>query len=416
MPNEEVLNELETKSIESLDDGKESYMDTDTSEDEETIEIEDTGEEPEDEEEAEAEETPAAEEKAAKPTSKKKPTKQTAEGKGLDRTGYDSIGKKNRAKTYDYGSYLDPETGEMVQMNRENSQHYKDYLELIASVKTHKVLYGTLTSVRGTDRNDVFAEVTYGDFTVVIPAEKFIDISLQAPEVQKAIAEGSAETKAYKLTMAIKGQLGVKVPFVVRYVNERENKVIGDKFSAMNKLARRYFVKKGNKEPILGPGKAVEAQVVASNRAGLWVEACGAETFIPSREVSWTRSSDVSRDYPSGSKIRIMIQEVHSKKIEQGKHFVNIIELKASSRILTENPNIKYYNSYEVGSTGIATVTQIMEKGIFVAFPNGITMYCQFPDGMDNPEIGDTCLVKVTQKYEEEHHFLGYINRILKSN
>lgn len=397
---EELLENTVTEVLEEVPSAVTAEL---TDDDDEDFIVPDTGEE---------EETP--EQISEEEQIKNIKEKGLRERRTTERRGVVPAGKKAKRKLYNNGMVYTKEDG-FIRQNISNSEKRKEYLELVASVKSGKILTGICKSYKETPNHQILACVNYGKyFTVDIPVERFCDLSQQPPEVINIIEHGTQENKSYRLKMLIQNRFDSEVSFRALHVDERLGIVIGDHLSAMSTEAREYWTERHGNSPTLRPGMNVEAQVVQTNRIGVWVESFGAQAFIKADEVSWLRQADVSEKYQKGQKVFIHVMEVHKHIIEQDKRKTNLIKLNASIKRMEDNPNEIYFDKYEEGQHGIAEVTQITDKGVFVVFANKISVLCPLPSRDDNPDIGDRCDVSITLKERDGFLFWGRISRIYR--
>lgn len=326
--------------------------------------------------------------------------------------GIVSAGKKAKRKLYNNGMVYTKEEG-LVRQNISNSERRKEYLEIAASAKSGKILTGVCKNYRETENGQILACINFGKYFIVdIPVERFCDLSQQPPEVVYDIERGTSEAKAYRLKMIIQNRFDSEVSFIVRYADERTGLVLGDHLMAMSRECREYYTSRHGNSPTLRPGMNVEAQIVQTNRIGVWVECFGAEAFIKTDEIDWLRRADISTQYQKGQKVFIHIMEVHPHQITQDGKITNVIKLKASIKQMQENPNELYFDKYQEGQHGIAEVTQITDKGVFVIFANKISVLCSLPGREENPDIGDRCDVSITLKEKDGFLFWGRIARV----
>jgi hypothetical protein len=333
---------------------------------------------------------------------------------GNEPRGVVSAGKKAKRRLYNNGMVYTKEDG-LVRQNITNSERRKEYLEIVASAKSGKILTGVCKNYRETENGQVLACVNFGkNFIVDIPAERFCDLSQQPPEVIYDLEHGTSEARNYRLKMIIQNRFDSEVTFIVRYADERTGLVFGDHLMAMSRECREYYTSRHGNSPTLRPGMNVEAQIVQTNRIGVWVECFGAEAFITADEIDWLRRADISEQYQKGQKVFIHIMEVHPHQITQDGKITNVIKLKASIKQMTDNPNELYFDKYQEGQHGIAEVTQITDKGVFVIFANKISVLCSLPGREENPDIGDRCDVSITLKEKDGFLFWGRISRVYK--
>ncbi len=355
------------------------------------------------------------EEEAPEQVSEEEKIESVKEGsKSKELRGVVSAGKKAKRKLYNNGMVYTKEDG-LVRQNITNSERRKEYLEIVASARSGKILTGVCKNYRETENGQILACVNFGkNFIVDIPVERFCDLSQQPPEVVYDIEHGTSEARAYRLKMIIQNRFDSEVTFIVRYADERTGLVFGDHLMAMSRECREYYTSRHDNSPTLRPGMNVEAQIVQTNRIGVWVECFGAEAFITADEIDWLRRADISEQYQKGQKVFIHIMEVHPHQITQDGKITNVIKLKASIKQMTDNPNELYFDKYQEGQHGIAEVTQITDKGVFVIFANKISVLCSLPGREENPDIGDRCDVSITLKEKDGFLFWGRISRVYK--
>ncbi|MBP3784473.1 MAG: S1 RNA-binding domain-containing protein [Butyrivibrio sp.] len=355
------------------------------------------------------------EESVPEQVSEEEKIKSVKEGnKNKELRGVVAAGKKAKRKLYNNGMVYTKEDG-LVRQNISNSERRKEYLEIVASAKAGKILTGVCKNYRETENGQVLACINFGKhFIVDIPAERFCDLSQQPPEVVYDLEHGTSEARNYRLKMIIQNRFDSEVSFIVRYADERTGLVFGDHLMAMSRECREYYTARHGNSPTLRPGMNVEAQIVQTNRIGVWVECFGAEAFITADEIDWLRRADISEQYQKGQKVFIHIMEVHPHQITQDGKITNVIKLKASIKQMTDNPNELYFDKYQEGQHGIAEVTQITDKGVFVIFANKISVLCSLPGREENPDIGDRCDVSITLKEKDGFLFWGRISRVYK--
>lgn len=293
-------------------------------------------------------------------------------------------------------------------VKKEDTEKYKEYVELAASDKNKTILSGRLTSRRETENGDVLAEIQYGEhYTVCIPAYLLCDMSLQ-PKTDKTLNN--------QLKDLINRRMGTTIDFVVMHVDEAKCVAYASHIDAMARQARRaYQAPRGGGDPEYKVGYLAEAQVMQTNTRGIWVEVAGSECFIEKNEISWTRIADPSEIFVVGQKVDVRIMDVqpHTIEIQGTNRKVNTVKIQASVKRVKMNPNEKEFDKIPIGSTAVSVVTQITEFGVFVIYNNKISVKCKLYDGPKQPKIGSEVLVTIERKYEDTHQFDGKINYIL---
>lgn len=321
-------------------------------------------------------------------------------------------GRRTKRKLYNEGIIMTEDGPKKIPV--QDTQRHIEYMELVGSSKRKNILRGRLLGRRETENGRILASVQYGEkWIVYIPAEYFIDLSLQAPIKDNQIAE-----VVYK--SAINKRMGAMIDFIVIEVDEAGGIAYGSHIDAMMQKARlNYTITRGGQEPRIQTGMTLEAQVMQVNSIGIFVQAFGAECFIKNNEVDWLRRGDISRLYSPGQKINVKLLAVkpHQIKIKtkNNERTINTVTIECSIKQLRPNPNEVYFNQFDVHTQGLGEVTQVTESGIFVIFQNKISVMCTLFESQSGkqPLVGDRVLVIINKKKEETFGFLGEIKKIL---
>lgn len=337
---------------------------------------------------------------------------------GNDRV--EKAGKRTKRKLY-HSDVVHTEEG-IKHVKRQDTKRHQEYMELVASAKNRTILKGTLLS-RREQGNYILGEVAYGDyFTVCIPFEFLVDMSIQPPvknvnvDDESLTPEEKKNAETFVQKNIINRRIGSEIDFIALEVKEREGIAYGSHVDAMVKKARKYYTAQNMYQmPECLPGAIIEAQIMQVNSIGIFVEALGVETFIMQNELDWLRISDVSEKYNVGDKINIKLLEVTPHTIVANNRKINTVAIKASVKQTTQNPNEAFYNKIQIGQVGQGIVTQITESGIFVIFNNKVSVKCNLFEGAaKQPGPGSQVLVYIDRKFDENHLFSGIIKTVIK--
>ena len=157
-----------------------------------------------------------------------------------------------------------------------------DLLDLVESLKSKKILTGTIQGVeRLADNPEMsYAVIYHGDFKVIIPV-------LEAIEEP---ADYRGQPKGDVLHYLLNKRLGAEVDYIVKGVDQEHNVVAASRLEAMALKRREYYFRTdrdGNYQ--IYEGIRAEARVISVIRAGIFVDLFGAECYIPLRELSYQR-------------------------------------------------------------------------------------------------------------------------------
>lgn len=199
-----------------------------------------------------------------------------------------------------------------------------DLLDLVESLKTRRILTGTIQGVERPADNPSrsLAVIYHGDIKVIIPAEEAVeppdDFRGRMPE----------DVLHYMLTK----RLGAEVDFIVKGIDEKSGLAVGSRLEAMAAKRREYYFgvdRDGNN--LLYEGVCAEARVVSVIRAGIFVDLFGLENYIPLRELSYQRMLDASASFQPGQRILVKILSIDRSDR-------NHIKVNASIKQAGENP------------------------------------------------------------------------------
>jgi len=175
-----------------------------------------------------------------------------------------------------------------------------DLLDLVESMKTRKVLTGTIQGVERSEENQnlSFAVIYHGEFKVIIPAEE----TVEPPADFRDRLPG--DVMHYLVTK----RLGAEVDFIVKGVDPKSGIAAASRLEAMAAKRREYYFgtdRDGNN--LLYEGISAEARIVSVIRAGIFVDLFGVETYIPLRELSYQRWVDAGNHYQAGQRVLVKI-------------------------------------------------------------------------------------------------------------
>ena len=272
-----------------------------------------------------------------------------------------------------------------------------DRLDLVESLKSHRILTGTIQGVERSEENPdlSYAVVYHGDFKVVIPAEE----TVEPPTDFRDRSPG--DVMHYLVTK----RLGAEIDFIVKGVETETGIAAASRLEAMAAKRRAYYYgtdRAGNN--LLYEGICAEARVVSVIRAGIFVDIFGVETYIPLRELSYQRWMDAASHYQAGQRVLVKILSIDR---EDRQH----IRVAASVKQAGENPYEKALRRYTVGSRYVGTVSMVDTNGVFVSLDGGIDCLCTYPK-RGRPPRGSRVTVRILGINKESNRIWGAITHM----
>ena len=275
-------------------------------------------------------------------------------------------------------------------------KHKETLIKLNESLKAKKPITGIVKGVENHTNGGAVAVVYVDDFKVIIPAEKMLEIT-------PVNGRDPSQWGEYLLSK----RLGSEIDFIILGIQESDCLAVASRIDAMNRIAADRVIGPNPDAPLLKADDLVEARIVCSTRAGIYVEILGVETYIPSKELSYQRIQDATIDFPVGEFVVVKILSVSVDK-DNG----NKVTISASVKQAEENPYDKAMKIYSEGAKYCGKVSMIDQHGIFVALEGGVDVLCPFPKRGTRPTRGTDVTIRITTKNVEQNRIFGLITHV----
>lgn len=285
---------------------------------------------------------------------------------------------------------------ERLAVQTEADKAKNDFLDLLESYKTGRILTGTIQGVeRSGDNGPALAVLYHGDFKIIIPASEAVeppaDFRGRNPD----------EVMHYLLTK----RLGAEVDYIIKGIDHQTDLAVGSRLEAMRAKRRQYYLgtdRDGNN--LIYSGVCAEARVVSVIRAGIFIDLFGLEVYIPLRELSYQRLMDAAGTFQPGQRILVKVLDVDRSDR-------NNIKATASVKQAMENPSEKALRRYSIGDCYVGTVSMVDTNGVFVALDGGIDCLCSYPK-RGRPPRGARVTVRILGINQETNRIWGAITHI----
>ena len=275
----------------------------------------------------------------------------------------------------------------------QRDQVQSDLLDLVESLKAKKILTGTIQGVERSEENpDIsYAVLHHGAYKIIIPPEELV----APPEDYRG--RRPADVMRYLITK----RLGAEIDYVVKGVDPDTAVAVASRMEAMAIKRRMYYYgtdRDGNN--VLYAGCIAEARVISVIRAGIFIDLCGVEVYIPLKELSYQRIIDATAYYQPGQRILVKILELEC-------HGRDNIQVTASVKQAAPNPYEEAMRKYSVGNCYVGTVSLINTTGVFVNL-SGIDCLCSYPK-RGRPPRGSQVTVRILGVNKESNRIWGAI-------
>ncbi len=279
----------------------------------------------------------------------------------------------------------------------EEDKARNDLIDLLESQKSGRILTGTIQGVENMTDNppNSLAVIYHGNFKVIIPAEEAV---LPPDDLR---GRSLSEIMHYLITK----RLGAEVDYIVKGIDVQAGIAVASRLEAMRSKRRQYYFgtdRDGNN--LLYSGVCAEARVVSVIRAGIFIDLCGLETYIPLRELSYQRMLDAASQYRPGQRILVKILDIDRSDRDN-------IRVTASVKQAGENPYEKALRRYSIGDCYVGTVSMVDTTGVFVALDGGIDCLCSYPK-RGRPPRGARVTVRILGINFDSNRIWGAITHI----
>ncbi len=303
--------------------------------------------------------------------------------------------RRKRANTRTAVNVLSIDEHRTVETEADKARN--DLLDLIESMKTQKILTGTIQGGEQPEDNPSrsLAVIYHGDFKVIIPAEE----AVLPPEDNRGRSQ--EDVMHYTLTK----RLGAEVDYIVKGIDPQSGVAVASRLEAMAAKRKEYYFgtdRDGNN--ILYEGVCAEARIVSVIRAGIFVDLFGLEIYIPLRELSYQRLLDASSQFQPGQRVLVKILSIDRSDR-------NHIKASASVKQAGENPYEKALRRFSVGNRYVGTVSMVDTTGVFVALDGGVDCLCSYPK-RGRPPRGARVTVRILGLNMESNRIWGAITHI----
>lgn len=197
--------------------------------------------------------------------------------------------------------------------------------------------------------------------------------------------------------------LGARIDFIPAGVDIRNRAAIGSRKAAMLERQNRYYASGRVK-----PGILMACRVLAVGNNTMTVEACGVDTEIYARNVSWEWFSDITDLYSTGDLVVAKVLEVSYNEER------NMYSVSLSIKEASENPDRAALEKIVPNSNYFGVVTGVKDRVFFVRLQAGVNAKTKLYRSIDMPSRLDTVSFRVTGVDENSGIALGFITRIIK--
>jgi len=263
---------------------------------------------------------------------------------------------------------------------------------LAGAARRQQILTGIVSNVVPSDTGNPACAIDFEGMRVLIPFREMV--LTEWPEDEPA-------PRSVQLHM--QHMLGATVDFIPAAVDVRNRAAVGSRKAAMLQRQRRYY-----ETGRVKPGILIACRVLAVGNFTMTVEACGVDSEIYARNVSWEWFSDITELYSTGDLVVARVMDVQHNE-DTGRYAVEL-----SIKAATEHSDKAAFEKLIPNSNYFGVVTGVKNGTFFVRLQSGVNAKTKLFRSRDYPGRQDTVCFRVTRLDEENMVANGYITRIIK--
>lgn len=275
------------------------------------------------------------------------------------------------------------------------------WMELRNSMRSKRVLTGTMGGVERMSGGLSVAVVYYKEMRIVIPStEMFIHIDEHGGSDQRELHN--------RYTQILTRMLGAEIDFVVSGLDRRSSSVVASRRVAMLRKQQHYFLTSNRGGgPLIQEGQIVEARIISVGEKNMRVEVFGVEATVLARDIAWEWVDDCANYHQIGEHVLVKIMRV-TRDDE------NNLRIAVSVREAVSNPARDNIRKCVVQGKYIGKVTGVDTRAIYVRLNVGVNAIATAVHDRKTPCRKDDVSFVITRIDEEAGLAIGIITRVIK--
>lgn len=286
--------------------------------------------------------------------------------------------------------------GKELSVQTESDVARDHFLDMIESSKTGRYLTDKIIGVeKHSGGGEPRAVLFHGDYKVVIMASMLVNLPRDLRDQEPN------SVYHYLLTKRI----GSEVDYVIKGIDPEIGLAVGSRKEAMETKRRFYYLNPTSQGTYrIYAGLCCEARVMSVIPDGIFVELFGIDTYIPLRELSYTRLASAMGYYEPGDRVLVKVISINREDPKK-------IIVSASVKQVSANPLDKAIEKIEAGSRYAGTVMLTDSQGVFVSLDMGAECRCPYPLRARPPK-GARVIVRVSGIDAERRRVWGNITYV----
>lgn len=273
--------------------------------------------------------------------------------------------------------------------------------QLLNAHRTRKVLTGELGGVEKLESGWVVAVTYFNGFRIIIPMnEMMINLSGDGRE--------NADT-LNRQTRIANNMLGCEIDFIIKDLDTKTKSVVASRKDAMIKKRQMFYFSEDGAQPMLYPGRVVQARVIAVAEKAVRLEVFGVEVSVRARDMAWEWMVDAAEKFQIGDLVLVTVNEINGTSVE---------ELKVAVDAKSATANINKDNLKKCHKQGkyVGTITDVYKGTYFIRLDIGVNAVAHSCNMTSLPAKRDKIGFVVTRINDNYEVAEGIITRMIKRN
>ena len=268
--------------------------------------------------------------------------------------------------------------------------------------RTRKILTGILSGIEKLESGWVVAVTYFNGFRIIIPMDEMM-INLNGDGREKA-------DTLNRQTRIAKNMLGCSIDFMIKDLDTKSKSVVASRKDAMLKKRQMfYFSENEGEQPMVYPGRLVEARVIAVAPKAVRLEVFGIECSVRARDMAWEWMVDAGEKFHVGDLTLVMVSKIDARSVED---MTVSIDAK-SATVNTNKDNLK--KCHRQGKY-VGVVTDVYKGTYFIRLSIGVNAVAHACNTASLPGKKDQVGFVVTRVNDKFEVAEGIITRLIKHN
>ena len=276
--------------------------------------------------------------------------------------------------------------------------------EIRNSYIAQQMLTGTLDSLERTPSGFTVAVVTYKGFRIAIPLKEMLVLPTRWPS--KSAYEDAIE----QLPRVINARMGCEIDFIVKGIDNNDRSVVASRRSAMLHKRQTFYMNRADTgEPMIYPGRVVQARVLAVAEKTVRIEVFGVECSIRASGISWEWIGNAKDFYAVGDRVLVRVLTVDRPNLLN-------ISITADIRSTSKTTTLDNLHKCRPQNRYVGRVTDNYGGVVFIRLNNGVNAIAHTCRDARRPGRKDDVSFFVTKLDEEKGVAVGIITKIIRQN